>query len=449
MGRSYAGAFGVAQETTFGSPVSPVVSLPVTQAGIKPSRPAVKRGGIYSSRQVQCQSAGLQTVAGPFQLEGDAIALGLPLYWLFGAVSSAPMAGTIVAAATASGSGSGGTLPAAAYQYQVAHVFERTEDEAQHFGGSAPLSTAVTTTGSASSVALSWVNAAPPAGYTLVGTNIYRKVGAGDCLFVHSVSGSGTTWTDTGSAAQGRAVPPEQAYVHTFIPPDVSDASDIPSFTVTMNVDLPQAIQIDGCKIGQMTATVAEDGNAPVTFAFDVLGRRARKVPIYSPVHTPICAMLSWQSRVTVDGIVSDVAKAMTVVLNQNLTSKRSLNGNPYVNKHDPGMLEATGTLTNDWADFAFYDRLLDGTKFDLRNRMEGPATTDKASIKVDENTLATPFPFSVEFHMPSCLLDGEAGGELNGGESMDENPGYSAGVSLTHGYAIRARLVNRTPSYT
>lgn len=449
MGRSYAGAFGVGEESTFGVPVSPTVSLPVTQAAIKPSRPAIKRGGIYSSRQVQCQTAGLQGNAGPFTLEGDAIALGFPFKWLFGAVTSAPMAGTIAAPAVGVGSGTGGTLAAETYQYRVAHVFERTDDEQQHFGAGAALSTGVATTGSTSSIALSWTNAAPPAGYTLIGTNIYRKVGAGECTFLHRVDGADTSWTDTGALTQGKAVPPEQAYIHEFIPPDVADASDIPSFTTTMNVDLPYAVQVDGCKISQLTVTVADDGNAPVTFAFDVLGRRARKVAVYSPSFTPICAMLSWQSRVTVDGIVSNVARAMTVVLNQNMTSKRSLNGNPYVNKHEPGMLEVTGSLTNDWENFEFYDRLIDGTKFDLVNRMDGPATTDKAAIKVDENTLATPFPFSVEFHMPSCLLDGEGGGELNGGESMDETPSYSAGVSLTHGYAIRARVVNRTANYT
>lgn len=449
MGRSYAGAFGVAQETSFGNPAAPTVSLPITQENVKPNRPVVKRGGIYSSRQVQCQTAGLETNGGSFTLEGDAIALGYPLKWLFGDVSSAALGGTIAAAASVTPSGTGGTLPAASRQYRVANVFERLEDDAQHIGAASPLSTAVTNTGATSSNAITWVNAAAPAGYALIASYIYRKDDSGDCVRLFRVEGSGTSWTDTGSEALGKELPPEQAYVHTFIPPDVDDASDIPSFTITKNVDLPKAIQIDGCKISQMTATVAEDGNSPVTFAFDVLGRRSRKVDPFSPTYSPICAMLSWQSRVTVDGVVSQVAQAMTLVLNQNMTSKRALNGNKFVNKHDPGMLEGTGSLTNDWADFEFFDRLLDGIKFDLLNRMEGPSTTDKAAIRVDDDTIATPFPFSVEFHMPSCLLDGEGGGDLNGGESMSENPNYSAGLSTTHGYAIRARLVNRTPSYS
>ncbi len=448
MGRSYAGAFGVAQETTFGTPASPTVSLPITQENVKPKRTAVKRGGIYSSRQVQCQQPGLEKNDGSFTLEGDAIALGYPLKWLFGQVTSAPLGGTIALAATVTASGSGGSLAAAARQYRVANVFERLEDEAEHIGAASPLSTAVTNTGSTSSNSLAWINATPLAGYVLVGTYVYRQEASGECVRLARVSGSATSYIDDGTATPGRELPPEQAYIHTFTPPDVDDESDIPSFTITKNVDLPRAVQIDGCKIAGMTATVSEDGDAPVTFAFEVLGRRARKVMPFSPTYSPICAMLSWQSRVTVDGVVSEVAQAMTVVLTQNMTSKRSLNGKKYINKHEPGMLEATGSLTNDWADFEFFDRLIDGVKFDLLNRMEGPATTDKAAIRVDDNTLATPFPFSVEFHMPSCLLDGEGGGELNGGESMTESPNYSAGLSATHGYAIRARLVNRTPGY-
>ena len=448
-GKSYAGGFAVAEETTFGVPNgTPDTWIPVTQESIQTNRPAVARGGVYNSRERQCQSAGLETNAGNFSLEADGEALGLPFKWLIGDVDTAAFGGTISAAATVTG-GTAGALADGSYQYRVANYFTRASDGAVHIGAASPASTAVNLSGGGTgSAALTWVNSTAPAGYALTGSMLYRKLDSGDFGHVHTQTGTGTSASDLGAWTDGTGVaPPEQLYQHTFIPPDVNESSDIPSFTITKLLDTSHSQQIDGCKISQMSVNVAEDGNSPVEFTFDVLGRRALKVANLLPSFTPTCAMLSWQSRVSIDGLISNVAKAMSLTVNQNLASQRALNGSPFVRDHSPGMLEVSGQLTLGFENWEQWDRLKAGSKFDLVNRVEGAASTDKAAVRLDANTLATPFPFGAEFHMPSCLYDGGAGGQLSGGDIMNEQPGYQASFSATAGYSIRIRLWNRTPS--
>lgn len=364
-------------------------------------------------------------------------------------METATQGGTIAAAATVTG-GASGALANGAYEYRVANYFTRALDGAVHIGAASPASTPVNLSGGTNgSASLTWTNSTPPAGYSLTGSMIYRQVDGGAWGHVHTLPGSDTSASDLGAWSAGTgALPPEQLYQHTFIPPDVNDSSDIPSFTITKLLDNSHSQQIDGCKISQMSLNVAEDGNSPVEFTFDVLGRRALKVANLVPTFTPTCAMLSWQSRVSIDNIVSNVAKAMSLTVNQNLSSQRALNGSQFVRDHSPGMLEVTGQLTFGFENWEQWDRLKAGEKFALLNRVEGAASTDRAAVRLDANTLATPFPFAAEFHMPSCLYDGGAGGQLSGGDIMNEQPGYRAGFSASAGYSIRIRLWNRTPSY-
>ena len=447
-GKSFAGGFAVAEETTYGVPnTTPDAYIPITSEGINSNRPAIERMGIYGSREVQCSQAGLETNSGPFSLEADAIALGLLLKWTFGAVSSSAYPGTVAAAPTTVG-GTTGTLANGTYQYAVANVFERSWGVDAHVGAGSPASSNVVVSTGNGSAAVSWTNATPPPGYTLKGTAVYRKLDSGDLQKVHYLTGAGTSWTDTGATTPEDVQPPEQTFIHEYVPPVLSSSSDLPSFTIMKLMDLAQSMLFAGAKIGQCTMTVAEDGNSPVEFSFEVMAKQSLKVANGSPSHTPICSMLSWQSRVEIDGVPTTVAKAMTLTLNNNINSKRSLNGNPFPTDIYEGGIQTSGNLTLGFENFEQWDRLKAGQHFALSNRVEGSASTERAAFRIDANTVAKPFPFSCEWHLPKCLYDGSAGGNLNGSELMNESLGYKASVSISAGYSVRCRLLNRTPSY-
>jgi hypothetical protein len=447
-GRSFAGAFALAEQVDIDTPNStPDVYIPVTSESVGTNRPLIERAGVYSSPEVQRTQGGLEVNNGDFSLEADGVALGLPLKFLIGKVTTAAKAGSITAAATATG-GTSGTLADGNVQYRVANVFTRSLDGRRHIGGAAPLSTAVTLSGGGNgSVALSWTNATPPAGYTLTGTAIYRKVGSGDCLRIAYQAGSGTTYDDNGSSAQTSEVPPEPGFVHTFIPSIDLDDLDLPSFTVIKMLDIAESRMIAGCKMGQMTCTVAEDGNSPVNFTFGLLGREATKVANGSPTYTPVCSMLSHQSRVWIDGVVTNVAKALSITVNNNLQSVKVLDGNAFPKDHSEGMRQIGGTFTLGAENHDQWDRLKNGMPFAVLASIEGEGTTDGAAFRIDSNTVATPFPFECDFHMPKCKYDGTAGGNLNGSELMNEQPNYKANFSLADGYTLRIRLTNRVAS--
>lgn len=449
-GRSFAGGFAIAKQVDIDTPNgTPDQWIPVTSEGIKKARPRIPRAGVFSSPETQCHQAGLETNNGPFALEADAIALGYLLQYVLGPVtSSVAVAGTILAAPVAT-PGVGGAIADGDYSYAVANVFARTSDSKVHVAAPSAASTPETLSGGGNGdISIAWTNATPPTGYTLTGAAIYRKLDAGSMLFLAYQAGSGTSYADLGAVAIGTAIPAAQAYVHTTVPPVSIASLDLPAFTAIRQLDLTSAVQVAGCKVGKMDLSVAEDGNSAVQFTFDVMGRQSTKISNLSPAFTPVCSMLSHQSRLSIDGTQATYAKAMALSVNNNLSSVYSMDGVPYPRDHNEGQRQITGTLTLGAENFEQWDRLNDGLEFELLNEIEGTPTTEGANIRIDANTLAKPFPYAAEFHMPKCLYDGEVGGSLSGAELMNESPGFGARFSPADGYSIRSKVTNRTASY-
>lgn len=130
--------------------------------------------------------------------------------------------------ASATGSGSGGTLAANTWYYVVTafnHAGETTK--------SAEVS--ATTTGSTSSVAISWSHISgvynlPTLAQYFAGYKIYRgTVSGSENVLVGTVAASATTWTDTGVVGTS-ATPPVSNTAATFIG---SSAFDGGTVTVT------------------------------------------------------------------------------------------------------------------------------------------------------------------------------------------------------------------------
>lgn len=144
----------------------------------------------------------------------------------------------------ATGSGTGGTLGAATYYYVVTAFNIAGETTA-----SAEVS--ATTTGTTSSVALSWSHVAgvfdlasraqPDAGY-----RIYRgTVSGSENLLVATVAATATTWTDTGAAGVA-GTPPLSNTAKTFCGYNSFDGGTITAVGTNCSINVSPATSVSG-----------------------------------------------------------------------------------------------------------------------------------------------------------------------------------------------------------
>lgn len=303
---------------------------------------------------------------------------------LGGAVATTGPAGGLSTpgAPTATPSTTGGVLPAATnYQYKITALSAVGETVA----GTA--NSAATTTGTTSSVALSWTPVSGATGYKIYGRT------TGSFLLVGYVGTGISTWTDTGNAVPTAAAPVSgssgSAYQHVF-----AGFTDVPvGFTLEKAfTDIGWFYDFYGCRINKMDLDFSVD-KIP-TGTFDVLCRQAGE-PAQASLNS--VGISSWAAPVTDDpftsvqiqltqaGVALGTAESVKLSISNNFYATRGyVLGSPYRQNLRPG-----DRTTDASGDFMFLDNEL----------YEMAIRGDKVALTIT----ATNGIYSVEFAMTQC----------------------------------------------
>lgn len=450
MGRAqgWGASFGIGEEDTFDTYMTPDVYIPISSESVKGSRPVNSSGNIFNTRANTFNLPGIIECTGNFQFEADAHHLGLPLKLWNGQVSSAAFAPSATPTATIA---AGGTLPAGVYYYKTAVILQRTSDGKRFWGSGSSASSSVTSAASDNTTNLSWTNPAIPSGHTHYGTAIFRTpvgVAATTTYYLSTVVGTGTSTTDTGSATLSSIPLPAAIYRHSYLlAAPVAGTHPLPSFSVTKLMDQAgdTTETYTGARMGSFQFAIG-DPSAPAQATFELMARKFSVIANPSPTYTRVRPMMNWQGFATVDGTLASYFEGCDFTSNNGLETVPALAGEQYHRDFYPGMRETTGTLNFGYENKDNWDRMRNATEFSLSVLCDGTPTT-AGSLTTISSVVYQAYPYSIEINMPKCLFT-DAGGNISGGARMTESAPFRCSYDSTLASELAIYLVNGTASY-
>lgn len=458
VGFGIGAAIGVAAESTEGTPVAPSLYLPFVSESLKAQRPLVKQGTITGDRSNSKMLDGVRSGAGDITQEVDGSTNVQLAIWAngkaSGATSSANIPGRISSAPSATPA-AGGSLTAGAYRYKVASVWER-DATGELFVLPASAEVTGTTASSDLTIDLGWTapsGLTPPEGWSYAGTAIYRSEagGAADSQkFLHYVSGTGASWSDTGSVTLGTKVPVAPASAmrsHTLVKAFATGAHPLQAFTTVINKDNDQAIRFKLCRAAALELVIGENASV-VTQKLSVLARDWDVVANVSPTVTALRKMMSWGVTVKIDGADDETVRGCTINLNNNAALRPGLSGQPRMLDVGYGMRDISGSLPRSYNDQDFVAKLYAAQRFAIDAWLVGQAIVETDSeIPISAGVTARPIPYMARIEVPSAALN-EAGANASGPGEMVENLTWSAELDATEGTDLRMTWYNLTASY-
>jgi len=443
-GQSWGGALGIGTEETFGTGVEPSQWLPINSESVRGRRSVFMPATICASRVRQMGVPGLREASGGFQLNGDAVHLGLPLYYLTGDVDSAPLAGSVAAAPTVTPS-PGGTLPDGDYRYQVCSILKQTSDNSLFMTTPTALSLFASCWEGNNQVTVAWVNpASTPEGYSHHGTIIYRTAIGGapeSTRLLAIVVGGDASYTDTGAVALGTVQPPTgSVYQHTFR----AGTGVLPSFSVTKLMDNDRGQRFSGCRMNSLKLSLGDAGN-PVSVDLDLMARDWEDIDNPTPSFDLAQPFMNWQAAFYVDGTIVDRLEALELTLANNLQAVPGLSGSPCIRNLAPGIREASGSMTLAFENHDYWQKVRESESFSGYLELVGDAAGDGV---ITEPVFIQPWRYGMRVNLTACKAE-EAGGNLSGSERMTEQIPFMVYDDTGAGYEAEFILYNTTASYT
>ena len=458
LGLGSKSALGAGKESTFGTGVVPALSWPIKSETLTADRASVQSGTLTGSPFISSSALGIKNANGGVVMENDAKIVGHPMaLWngLNGVTSVTFASLNYLNAAAPSGTpGTGGTIAAGTYYYKVAPVLIRTVDSLKTILTATASSTAqvIASTGTC---ALSWSN--PSAflpGFTQYGTAIYRTdVGgaSGTEVYLHTLVGTGTTYTDTGAVVLGTALPlTATLYRHRMIGlAAASGVERVNPFSVTVNKDNGDAERYLGNRMNEMTIT-SSGGDSAMEVSFSMIGRTVEKVAEFTPVISYSEPILGWKGAGFVNGLSPCLfAEAFTITGNNNLQAIPGFCATPYNRDSSSGTRLVTGSFTRAFENHEFWDYVQSGSEFSLQFNCYGEPTRQNGFVDLatSVNPVAIPFPNFMEIDLFSCRAN-KAGGNVAGPEYIKEVVEFTAFPNTTQATEMRITLCNTVSSY-
>ena len=421
-GQSWGGALGIGTEKTFGTGVEPSQWLPINSESVRGRRSVFMPATICASRVRQMGVPGLREASGGFQLNGDAVHLGLPLYYLTGNVHSVPLAGSVAANPTVTASPNG-FLPDGNYKYQVCSVLKQNSDNSLFMTTLTGFSEDAVCGDGKNQVTVAWVNpSSTPEGYSHHGTIIYRTAVGGtpeSTRLLAIVMGGDESYTDTGSVALGDVQPPTgSVYQHTFR----AGTGALPSFSVTKLMDNDRGQRFSGCRMNSLKLALGDAGN-PVSVDLDLLARDWEDIDNPTPSFELAQPFMNWQAAFYVDGTIVDRLEALELTLANNLQAVPGLSGSPCIRNIASGIREASGSMTLAFENHDYWKKVRESESFSGYLELVGDAAGDGV---ITDPVFIQPWRYGMRVNLTACKAE-EAGGNLSGSERMTEQiPSWS-----------------------
>ena len=457
-------AFGLAKETSYGTPVSPALWVPFVSQSMEGSAPLVTQGTIMADRSVYRNLPQPRSGAGDVTFEVDGSNQGMPLYLANGNASggyaAAAIPGRISSAPTVSVN-SGGTIPVGTYRIRVASVWQRADlagsgepGEFYYLPVSAELQ--ATATSGNQTFALSFTDPTtltPPLGFTYYGTAIYISAAGGGSnteKFLAFVVGTDATYSHTGSAtvangASGTMV--ATMYQHTYTRAYTAGQNPVPGFTTTILQDNDVSEQYMGCRSNGIDFTW-NNGDAPLMSKMAVMARDYREVANPTPSVPDIIKMMSWQATVAVDGTFDERIEGLQLAIANNCELLPGLSGQRRRRDVGFGTRMVTGSLSRDFADHTFWRKLRASESFGIRcTTVGGPISATAGSIPLDGSKIAYPIPYFMTAEVFGCKAEKAGATTSNAGRLVETVP-FKTEVDSSTGTECRIRVYNLTSDY-
>lgn len=457
VGYGIGGAIGVGTESTYGTGVAPSLWIPFLSESIQATRPVVEAGTITGDRSTYRNLPGVRSAQGDITMEFDGSTLGQLLFYAngnaSGGLNSIDIPGRFSAAPGATPA-SGGSLSAGDYRYRAAAVWART-DSGEFFV--LPASASVTATAGSGdlTIDLTWTDPTsltPPSGFTYAGTAIYRSPvdgGENSERFLAYVSGTGTSYSDTGAVALGT-----QHFLtgamrqHTFSRAFTIGQNPLPGFSTVVAKDNDASQRFLGCRMNQATLTWGA-GDSPVQAQFQLMARDFEEVANPTPSISNLRKGMAWQATVGIDGVFNETVEGLSVVLANNCELVPGLSGRPRQRDVGYGRRSVSGTLSRSFQDHGFWRKMREAERFAIRClTTAGPISETVGSIPVGGGAVAWPIPYFMSVDVYGCMLD-QAGANIGGPGRMVEQINFRSEVDSGEGTELRIRLYNLTASYS
>jgi hypothetical protein len=442
-GQSWGGALGIGTESTYGTGEEPSLWLPINSESVKGKRNVFIPASICGSRVRQMGVPGLREASGGFQVNGDAVHMGLPLYYMNGQVTSSGLAGSIAAAPTGEGVDLGEVT--GDFYYKVCAILKDVDDN-HWFTNPSPVSLQVSAV-EVGQIVVRWVNPTSlPSGYTQYGTAVFRTANgglAGTEKLLAIVVGDGDAYGDFGLALTSTVVPPAALYQHTFTPAALPEA-ELPSFSVSKLMDNDMGERFVGCRMNSLKLAVGDAGN-PVVLDWDLMARDWETITNPEPTFNCVQPFMNWQARFVVDGTVLDRVEALELTVSNGLQALPGLTGAPRIRNICAGIREVSGSMTLAFENHDYWQKVRDSEEFTGVVEMFG----DPASaVSVSDPVSIRSWRYGARIDLARCKPS-EAGGNLSGSERMTEQVPFVAYNDPALGYEARFILYNTTASYT
>lgn len=459
---------GVRTETTPGTAVGdPTSTLPFISASFSAPKELIPSETIGGDSMVAVVQAGVQAASGSITQEFDAETAGQMLFYANGdngyTDEGATTDGQITTAPTATAGSSGASIAAGDYIYKVAAVIEWTVPGIKFILPASAASTAETVT-SGQEVALSWTD---PTGltlysdeYTYAGTAIYRSEtdgAAGTCTFLHYVSGTGNSWTDTGADTYADTnvspVGSTTLYEHTFV--GAAPASGQPrlkSFTAQFSKNVTNDERYLGCQVDEFTLDIS-DANSSVTSEYSILAMSGTTNSGEFSASAPTIRrqIMGYQATVDVNGTancdvqsfslsVANGAEYQYGLCNQAGATKIAVTQNRQV----------TGSVSLIFQNQTLLEKALNGEEISLKLYLYGePILANGGTLTAASHSVsAIPMPRVATFDMQRVVI-GEFENPVDGPGQIIATFSFQAFKDSVTATDLTIEMINTTSAYS
>ena len=195
----------------------------------------------------------------------------------------------------------------------------------------------------------------------------------------------------SGEAAAG-------VYDHTFSP---TNGKFLPSFTVKVDHDSGCQNWI-GCTVGSATLTIAPDNL--LDLSVEMLAQRPKAATAATPSYSAVAPWGAFGVEFTFNGTGRWDFRRFGLTISNNVTPIRTLNGKRWAGRHAPGILEARGTVTFEFASDAERRRMWGGVSAETPQNTLAPGSLVMTVTHTSE--VAKGYYYTLTLNMPEIYYE-------------------------------------------
>lgn len=457
-------AVGIQDPNTPLTPAAAAIYYPITQESLRADRNPVPSGSIVGDSMVQAVAMGISVCEGSFSMEVEGSISGHPI-WLWNgddgytATSLLPSASTgwASAAPTLGAPSAGGALPDGVYKWGVSTVYQRTNDGVKIIMPGSAASANGTAGSGNNTILVTWVNpTAIPAGYTHLGTIIWRTLVGGSTLyFLRYQSGTGTTYSDAGAIlVANNLITPYSAslYDHVFVGSPPVDGDRLTPFTAVVNHNNNLAQRFFGSRMGGMKLGVGSLDDKLMA-EFSMKGAQAETVANFSPSYVPLEPMIGWKCIIQMNGVADQTLESFELTCENNVQHVPGMRGVAFNRDTISGARMIDGQMTRQFGDVSLWLQMLAGQDFSMKFTSYGQSIASPLAHGITSTTPnstidAVPFQFYIQIELPRCKIV-KAGGNTTGPDRIIETVAFTAFKDQVTGTDMKITMTNTTADYS